>query len=283
MKTTIAVASGKGGTGKTTISIALAKSLVSAGHTVKFNDADVEEPNASLFLDVDVKQHKTVMVEMPVVDEELCDGCGVCREVCEFNAITILGGKPLVFEELCHSCNSCVTFCPQKAIGAKEKEIGNILSDRENSEKMDFSMGVLNIGEIKSTEVIGELKSIEHSLKWEIIDAPPGTTCPVISATKNVDYLILVTEPTPFGLNDLKLAVLMADKMKLNYGVVINRSDLGDDEVKKFCKSKNVDVLLEIPFRKKVAEKYAIGQSLLDTMPELGAEFVKIAEKIRLQ
>ena len=275
-KHTIAIASGKGGTGKTTISVSMALALAQSGESVSFKDADVEEPNAHLFLDVDLKKKSDVSVLIPEIDEAKCDGCAECQKACAFNAITVMGSLPLVFTELCHGCGACTLVCPQKAITEVPKIIGRL--DSAKVDEMSFSRGILNVGEAMSSPIIAKLREENGTdADWTIIDAPPGTSCPVINSSRNVDYLILVTEPTPFGLNDLELAVGMARALELPHGVIINRANLGDREVYDYCTREQIPILLEIPFDRKIAEGYAKGQTLIVSQPEWSEKLVELA------
>ncbi len=276
---TIAVASGKGGTGKTTMAVAIALALQKKGESVTLLDADVEAPNAHLFLHETPQAEQTATATIPEVDEERCTGCGICREVCQFSAIAILADRPLVFPELCHSCGSCAYHCPESAITEVPKTVGWI--EQAHPEDLDFHRGRLKVGEVRSVSVIDTLRERGNKLDWTIIDAPPGTSCPVIAATNKVEFLILVTEPTPFGLNDLKLAVEMSRALELSCGVVINRSDLGDDSVHTYCQQENVPILLEIPFDRNFAAVYSKGGTLLDAQPEMTERLYALAQQIR--
>ncbi|MFH1678078.1 MAG: ATP-binding protein [Candidatus Omnitrophota bacterium] len=247
----ISVASGKGGTGKTTVAVNLALSL----KNVQFLDCDVEEPNAHIFLKPLIEEKIKANIPVPEVDESRCTYCGRCREVCAYNAIAVIPankekkGSVLIFPHLCHGCGACSLLCPQKAIKEINKEIGAIeIGHREN---VQFAQGRLNIGEIMSPPLIRQVKNYINPARNVIIDAPPGTSCPVITAVRESDFCILVTEPTPFGLNDLILAVEVIRKLRISFGVVINRSDIGDDEVKRYCIEENIPILMEIPSVKK--------------------------------
>jgi len=256
----ISVASGKGGTGKTTIAVNLALSL----KNVQILDCDVEEPNAHLFLNPTIQSKKIATIPIPQVDETLCDYCGKCRDVCAFNAIAVFPGDEnrkgsgvLIFPHLCHGCVGCTLLGPQKAIREVDKEIGVI--EAGICGDMQFVHGKLNIGEIMSPPLIRQVKQYIYRSRTVIIDAPPGTSCPVIGSVKGSDFCILVTEPTPFGLNDLILAVEVLEKMKIPFGVVVNRSDIGDGGVDDFCRSKSIPILMHIPFDKEIAFLYSNG------------------------
>ena len=238
----IVIASGKGGTGKTTIATNLACSIAQMGKEVQYLDCDVEEPNGHIFLKPDIRETHNATISVPEVDTELCDGCGKCGQLCQYSAIICLKDIPLVFEQLCHSCGGCVLVCPTGAITETQKPIGFVESG--NADSVKFVQGRLNIGDVRSPALIKKVKEKAANDGIVIIDAPPGTSCPVIEAVKGADFCLLVTEPTPFGLNDLKLAVGMVRELKLSFAVVINRSDLGDDGVQRYCDEENIEVIL---------------------------------------
>lgn len=276
---TIAVASGKGGTGKTTIAVALALALAEEGEQVTLLDTDVEAPNAHLFLGVDLAFEKEARSSVPEVDMDACTACGICRDVCEYNAIAILAEKPLVFAELCHACGSCMLHCPEKAITEVPKTIGWI--EKAQKDNLAFRRGKLKVGEVQSVSVIEAVRAMKAASGWTIIDAPPGSSCPVIAAVNDVDYLMLVTEPTPFGLNDLELAVELSRALKLPCGVIVNRADMGTKQVHDYCKAEGVPILLEIPFDRRFAEVYSKGGTLKEALPEMAAQLCNIAHDIR--
>lgn len=255
----ISVASGKGGTGKTTIAVNLALAL----DGVQLLDCDVEEPNAHIFLNPVIKEKVTSTVPIPEVDESKCSYCGKCREVCAFNAIAVLPkddkiqGSILLFPHLCHGCGGCSMLCPEKAISEVNKEIGVV--EIGDSGTVQFVHGRLNIGEIMSPPLIKHVKEHIDFARTVIIDAPPGTSCPVIAAVKGSDFCILVTEPTPFGLHDLVLAVEVLKKLEIPFGVVVNRSDIGDEKVDTYCRDHNIPILMRIPFDREIAFLYSQG------------------------
>lgn len=277
----LSVASGKGGTGKTTVAVNLALSL----NNVQLIDCDVEEPNAHLFLNPDIKHREIATLPIPRIDETLCDYCGKCREVCAYNAIAVFprnadgaGGSVLLFPHLCHSCGGCSLLCPQKAINEIQKEIGII--EAGSCGDMLFVHGKLNIGEIMSPTLIRQVKKYIDYSRIVIIDSPPGTSCPVIGSVKGNDFCILVTEPTPFGLNDLVLAVEVLEKLEIPFGVIINRSDMGDREIDRFCKSKNIPILMRIPFDKEIAYLYSNGIPFISKKKEYQQKFNEMYKTI---
>lgn len=274
----IAVASGKGGTGKTTISTNLAATLSRHRYNVELFDCDVEEPNCHIFVKPEFESTQKFTVPVPHVDTEKCTGCGTCASVCEYNAITCLKGNVLVFPELCHGCGGCKLFCPENAIEEAGREVGVVETGK--AEGFHFVQGRLHIGEVMSPPLIRGVKNAGISSDVTIIDSPPGTSCPVIEAVKDAEFVLLVTEPTPFGLNDLKLAVDMIRVLNIPFAVVINRCNCGDDEVKKFCQTEGIDVILEIPDDRRIAEAYSRGQMAVQAFPEYEKVFIDVYESI---
>jgi len=278
----ISVASGKGGTGKTTVSVNLALSI---DRPVQFLDCDAEEPNAHIFLKPVIKTVKKVCIPIPEIDETKCAYCGKCREVCAYNAIAVLKGDAqqkgsvLVFSNLCHGCGSCAYFCPKGAIKEVSKEIGEI--EIGTAGGMQFVHGKLNIGEAMAPPVIRQIKEHINPTRTIIIDAPPGTSCPVVETVRQSDFCVLVTEPTPFGLNDLILAVEVLRKLGIPFAVVINRSDLGNAETDKYCEEQKIPILMRIPFKKEIASAYSRGIPIIKEFPEYKNEFKQLFEKIR--
>jgi len=260
----ISIASGKGGTGKTTVAVNLALSL----KNIQFLDCDVEEPNAHLFLKPRIKNEVKASIPVPEVDEAKCTYCGKCCQVCAYHAIAVLAenngkkGSVLIFPHLCHGCGACSLLCPQGAIKEVNKEIGVIEIGVKGD--IQFVHGRLNVGEAMSPPLIRQVKSYINPTRTVIIDAPPGTSCPVITAAKGSDFCVLVTEPTPFGLNDLILAVEVLRKLKIPFGVVINRSDIGDGKVENYCKDEAISVLMKIPFSREIAVSYSEGVPIVE-------------------
>ncbi|MEQ8222775.1 MAG: ATP-binding protein [Candidatus Eremiobacterota bacterium] len=271
----ISIASGKGGTGKTTVATALAQAI----GNVQFLDCDVEEPNAHLFLKPERENIETIYVSVPEFDRNLCTYCGECGKICQFHAIVSVKKRILLFPQLCHSCGGCIRVCPSGALKEAKRETGVIESGRSGN--IEFLHGILNIGEAKSPPLIKELKKKIKNNVPVIIDCPPGTSCPVVASLKDTDFILLVTEPTPFGLNDLKLAVELVRSLNIPFSVIINRSDTGDNRVKEYCISEHIDVSMEIRDDRKVAEGYSRGDTLLETLPELKTEFIKLFENIK--
>ena len=275
----IAVASGKGGTGKTTVATNIA---ISIGKT-QFLDCDVEEPNANIFLHTTTKEHEDVCVIIPEIDKEKCDFCGKCSEFCIYNALAVVRQKILVFPELCHSCGGCKLVCPNDAISWKERVIGNV--EHGKTKDIDFYQGLLNVGEAQAIPVIKALKRKIDKKMNVIIDVPPGTSCPVIESINGSDYCVLVTEPTPFGLHDLKLAVEVVRFMCIPFGVIINRDGIGDDRVEIYCKKEGIPILLKIPERQKIAFLYSKAIALANESHEwremFGLVFNRIKEEVK--
>ncbi len=271
----ISVASGKGGTGKTTVSTSLALSINSS---VQFLDCDVEEPNAHLFLKPKIKHTETVSIPVPEVDEAKCDFCGKCAEICAYNAIAVLNNRVLVFSQLCHGCGGCALLCPKSAIREVNRAIGTV--ETGLARNVDFAHGRLNIGEAMSPPLIRAVKEHVNSNKTVIIDVPPGTSCPVVEAVKGSNFCVLVTEPTPFGLNDLALAVEVLKKINIPFGVVVNRYDAGYDKLDNYCKKENIPIMMRIPFSKEIARAYSKGIPVVNAFPEYKKEFLILFEKI---
>jgi MinD superfamily P-loop ATPase len=274
----IAIASGKGGTGKTTIATNLACSIARTGKEVQYLDCDVEEPNGHIFLKPDIKETQKITIGVPEVDIDLCNGCGKCSQLCQYSAIVCVKGKAIVFEQLCHSCGGCELICPTGAIKEKQIEIGFV--DLGTSGDVKFGQGRLKIGDVRSPALIKKVKEHAANNGTVLIDAPPGTSCPVIEAVKGTDYVLLVTEPTPFGLNDLQLAMETVRELGLAFAVVINRCDIGDDRVVSYCQQQDIEILLEIPNDRLVAEAYSRGVKIIDALPSYEEKFLQLYQKI---
>lgn len=280
----IAVASGKGGTGKTTVAVSLALSLADDGPLLL--DCDVEEPNAALFLNPTIDERREVGQLVPWVDLDACTACGRCAEVCQFNAIAVVGKKVLVFPELCHGCGSCTLNCPTEAI-TEELDVTGVI-ERGAKGRIEFAQGILNVGEAMAVPVIHQLKRwVIPTYTGEravILDAPPGNACPVVEVMHGVDFVLLVTEPTPFGLHDLKQAVEVArDEMGLPVGVLVNREGVGDRGVDAFCEAEGVPILMRIPIERRIAEAYSDGVPLVRALPAYRERFRALyAEMLRL-
>jgi MinD superfamily P-loop ATPase len=278
----ISVASGKGGTGKTTIATSLALSI---GANVQFIDCDVEEPNAHIFLKPEIKRVEKAFIPVPEIEQEKCNYCQRCQQVCAYNAIAVIPassdrkGSILTFPYLCHGCGACAYLCPQKAIKEVGKEIG--AAELGNAGPMQFIHGRLNIGEAMAPPLIRQIKSYINPTRTVIIDAPPGTSCPVVESVKESDFCILVTEPTPFGLNDLTLAVEVLRKLKIPFGIVVNRFDLGDSKTDDYCQNENIPIMMRIPFREKIAKAYSKGQPIVEVLPQYKKDFRDLFKTIK--
>jgi len=275
---TISIASGKGGTGKTTIANNLAVVSSDNGHSVTYMDCDVEEPNGALFLKPKIEEVHPVSVSIPKVDPEKCTGCGLCGEICQYSAIVVLKTNPLIFPELCHGCGGCWEVCPVGAITETFRDTAKL--ETGHADGIRFAQGILNVGEVMAPPVIRKVKAVRTDTDLLIIDAPPGTSCPVIESIRGADFVLLVTEPTPFGLNDLKLAVEMVRILMLPFGVIINRADVGDDRTRNYCQSEQIDILAEIPDDRRIAEAYSRGELVCKALPEYRHVFSELLERI---
>jgi len=275
----IAVASGKGGTGKTTVAVNMAAALAKQGERVRFADCDVEQPNAHLFLSPDIVSTQTVTVPVPRVDEEKCTGCGECGRVCRFSAILPLGTTVITFPEMCHGCGGCMLACVPGAITETTREVGALESGTA-APGIAFHQGLLRVGEAMSPPLIKAVKTaLGNGPGPGIIDCPPGTSCPVVAAVEDADAVILVTEPTPFGLSDLSMAVETVSALGLPMGVVINRAGVGDRGVYSYLEEQNIPLLQEIPYSEQAARICAAGGLPVDAMPEAAEWFGSLYEK----
>ena len=281
----ISVASGKGGTGKTTVATSLALSVAQDGEQTTdllFLDCDVEEPNAALFLNPALGQREEVGILIPEVDLEKCTYCGRCAEVCIWHAIAVVGQRVLVFPELCHGCGSCTLSCPEGAIHEVLNVMGNLESGRAGP--MDFAQGTMDVGQAMSVPIISQLKK-KHIAETEdrvvILDAQPGTSCPVVETMRDADFVLMVTEPTPFGLHDLRLAVQVArDELGLPVGVVVNRDNIGDAGVDEYCAAESIPILMRIPLDRRIAEAISDGTALVEALPEYRPRFSELYRQI---
>lgn len=275
----IAIASGKGGTGKSTVSTNLAYLLSQSYKDVCLGDCDVEEPNCHIFLKPDFDSSEKIYLPVPAIDTEKCIQCGKCAQVCQYNALAFVKGKVIVFPELCHGCGSCGLICPGDAVKDAGREVGVI--EKGTAEGFWFVHGKLRIGEAMSPPLIKEVKKAtkEHSL--QVLDCPPGTSCPVISAISGADFIITVTEPTPFGLYDLRLAVEVIKKLGIPFGIVINRSSENDGLIEEFAEKENITILTKIPDDRRIAESYSRGELFIKTLPEYKKNFEPLVEIVQ--
>lgn len=271
----LVIASGKGGTGKTTVAVNLALALSQAKQKVQLLDCDVEEPNAHLFLKPQIESEYSIGIPVPEINREKCTYCGLCSEICVFKVLSVFSDQVMVLPELCHGCGSCSYLCPEKAITEIERAIGVV--EKGSCGDLLFAQGRLNPGEAMSPPLINAVKKLVAPDRYNIIDAPPGTSCPVVSAVNGCDFCLLVTEPTPFGLNDLDLAFRMVKSLGIPAGVVINRCDLGDSGVENYCRHHNLPVLEKIPFNRQLAEMYARGEPVVKSMPHWQNIFLNLS------
>lgn len=274
----IAVASGKGGTGKTTIAVNLAVALPGE---VQLLDCDVEEPNANLFLRAAITRREEIHMEVPHIDGKSCSYCGQCREICRFNAIAIVPETKLAlaFPELCHGCGGCFAVCPEGAVLGNQRLLGVL--ERGERPGVKLVQGRLRVGEAMAPPLIRKVKVQAEEMGFTIVDAPPGTSCPVIISLYGADCVVLVTEPTPFGLNDLTLAAGAVKKMGIPAGIVVNRCDVGDDRIRNFSRRESIPVLLEIPFERAAAEAYARGELLVERLPQWRERMLQLHSRIQ--
>jgi MinD superfamily P-loop ATPase len=264
----IAIASGKGGTGKTTVALCLAQV---AGRGTRLLDCDVEAPNCHLFLRPDHVDRQIVGIPVPQVDTSRCTACGECGQFCQFNAIVSFKTEPLLFPELCHGCGGCVEVCPERAIREVRRPIGVI--ERGDCAGIELVQGRLNVGEPLAPPLVRAVKSCSNGSGVTLIDSPPGTSCTMIEAVRGCDYVVLVTEPTPFGLRDLKLAAAAVRMLRIQFGVVVNRVGIGDDRVQEYCRACHIPLLLEIADDRRIAEAYSRGETTVDSLPAMYSSF----------
>jgi len=272
----IAIASGKGGTGKTTVAANLAR----VRGAVTLLDCDVEEPNVHLFLKgTPDGEPQEVSILVPEVDEARCDGCGECVRFCEYKALAVLDKRVLVFKDMCHGCGGCARVCPQNAISEKPNRIGILTSARVGD--ITLVQGRLDVGVAMAPPLIRAVKALIPAQGDAILDAPPGTSCPMVATLREADFVVLVTEPTPFGLHDLRLAVAVVRELDIPCGVVINRAGSGDDSVTAYCRDEKIPLLAEIPDDRRVAEAYSRGELMVDALPEYRAVFEALYSEVK--
>jgi MinD superfamily P-loop ATPase len=271
----LSIASGKGGTGKTLVAVNMALSL----GKLQLIDCDVEEPNVHLFLKPKLEETQSVYNMVPAVDESLCDYCGECAKFCEYNAIFVGSKKILVFPEICHGCGGCAIVCPKKAIREERFEVGKVYVGKAAG--MEVVWGELAVGKPLAVPVIREVKKRFRGDVDAIVDSPPGTSCPMINSVEGSDFCILVTEPTPFGLHDLKIAVKVLEEMRIPFGVIVNRAGLGDGRVYEYCRGKGIPIMLEIPFSMRIAELYSKGIPFVEEMPEWKESLRQVFEEAK--
>ena len=275
----ISISSGKGGTGKTFVATNISYVLNDMNKNTTFLDCDVEEPNGHLFLKPDIYKQEDVNLLSPVgVDDKLCTKCGKCVKACRYNAIALVNDKVLFFKNLCHICGACQLVCPENAIIEQNRKIGQLFHGIRTN--VDFHYGLLETGEGGMTPRL--IKKVKENIGKEItiIDSPPGTSCPVVETVKNSDLCVLVTDPTPFGINDLKLAVNMCREINIEPVILVNRARYFNDDLKNYCKSENLEIIGEIPDDRRVAEYYSYGHIVSKNLPEIYELFKDIALKI---
>lgn len=274
-------ASGKGGTGKTTVAVNVARFLADAGQRVQYLDCDVEEPNGHLFLKPRLERSDPATVMVPVIDQEKCTSCGRCSELCQFNALVTLPGTTMLFPELCHGCGLCVRICPEAAMTEGTRPIG-VVETGSAGKNLEFAHGVLNVGEPMAGPLIQQVKELARPGCIQIIDAPPGTACPVVKTMLDAEAVVLVTEPTPFGLHDLKIIVKVARNLGVTAGVVINRQNGEFPALTRYVNAEGLDVLATLPEDREVAVRYSKGELIVDTMPEYRDRFMLLVARLGL-
>ncbi len=273
----ISIASGKGGTGKTIIATSLAISI----DDCQFLDCDVEEPNAHIFLKPSFHTTETIYVDVPLIDHDKCTNCGICSEACEFNALAQLPEQVIFFAELCMSCNACKVLCPENAISMQDKEIGKV-NIGKSMKNIEFVNGYLKVGSPRAIPIINAVKSHIDESRISLLDAPPGNSCPVIETISETDFCLLVTEPTPFGLWDLKIAVEVTKVLSLPIGIVINRYGLGyEKEVEEYCEKENIPILMKVPYERSIAEAYSKGIPLVEHKKDWRKKFLNLLAQIK--
>ncbi|MFH1415391.1 MAG: ATP-binding protein [Elusimicrobiota bacterium] len=275
----IAVASGKGGTGKTTFSVLLSR-ILSKKYKVQLVDCDVENPDCHLFFNREPDKHKEVNVFYPVIDKQKCTFCGKCQQVCEYHCLLVMKDNVMFFPELCHPCKGCLLACPEKAITEGKRCVGEEFSYKEDK-NIFFDYAVMNVGEARANPLIGELKTrVRNNVDYVIYDSPPGANCPMVEAVKDTDYVVLVTEPTPFGLYDLRIAWSVVKKLGIPAGIVINRSESDDRLIEDFADKEALEIILRIPFSREFASYYSKGIIKEKYFPEQEKRILKYFEKL---
>jgi MinD superfamily P-loop ATPase len=275
----IAIASGKGGTGKTTLSTNLVLALSGAHDTVAYLDCDVEEPNGHIFLPMTVESTRPVTVPVPDVDPDRCTQCGACGEACRYSAILALPSGVITFPELCHGCGGCIEVCEEHAIREVPRTVGTVKVGR-TAEGIRHVSGLLDVGQVLSPPVVRGVLDSAPAADFTVIDAPPGTTCPVIEAVRDADVVLLVTEPTPFGLCDLKLAIEMVRSLGIPFAVAINRAGIGDRKVHEYCADEGIDIVLEIADDRRIAEAYSRGEPAIRVIPDLSDRLLGLTSRL---
>jgi MinD superfamily P-loop ATPase len=277
----IAIASGKGGTGKTTVAVNLAF-LLNRMKKSALVDLDVEEPNAQLFLQGDHREDIRQYRQVPTLAQSACTSCGLCQDVCNFHAIIQLGDKPMIFPQLCHSCHACAILCPTGALVMRDEPMGMISTFERDG--MDSMEGRLDVGQEQAVPLIhAAKKQAENNFcdhEFLVLDSPPGTSCSFVAAVEDADYVLLVTEPTPFGLNDLKLAAETVRGMGLSFSVVVNREGIGDDRVQQWCEQESIDVIANIPDSREAALSYSRGDLIYESDPRINYEFLRMIDRL---
>lgn len=271
----VSIASGKGGTGKTTVAVNLALSY----ENIQLLDCDVEEPNVHVLLKPKISEISPVNVSFPSILGERCDYCRKCAEFCEYHALSVIPDQVLVFQELCHDCGGCSLVCPRDAITFDERIIGQVKTGSAN--EIDVVYGELNIGEPHAIPVIDAVKKRMRKDRLVLVDCPPGTSCPVVASIHRSDYCLLVTEPTPFGLHDLEIAVEVVRRLGIPFGVIINCAGIGDKKVHEYCREERIPILLEIPFERRIAELYAQGIPFVLEIPEWKKQFRSLMQRVK--
>lgn len=287
---TIAVASGKGGTGKTLLATNLASVAAGQGRQVALVDCDAEAPNSHLFFETTVRETLPVQVSTAAVDAELCTACGVCRNACAYGAIRILGDTAVVFDELCHGCGVCRLVCPSKAITEPRRMVGTVEiatarlgSLDDDHGELHIITGRLEIGDVKTPEVIRAARRAAEELEVDTVflDAPPGVACAAVAALRGADVLLLVTEPTAFGFHDLELSVRLARDLGVPVAIIVNRAGTGDVDIDAWAREREIPVLFHIPFDREIARTYAAGELVADRDAHLASELVCVERSLR--